>query len=372
MSAAHNGAGAAGAPRRPGRVRRLVLGVLKRIYAAVLIVVIAGVTVMAFRYLFRSMLAPAKAPERITQLPTRLDVATLTTQRSDWAGLELGAAARTPLSHYHRMEGWIQPDRVNNCATSGCHNPLPHAAVKENRAFLNMHATVLHCGVCHFRSDDQRLPLVWYELERGDVVESPALLAALNLIESVPPGGAMAPAQRQTLVDLVDRAARQSGGDAELVGLARRFSIVRLESEQFPQLVAAAAALLPRHLRSEYGAKLAIRDASTGAPILAHPGTERGVEEFQQWLSAGSLTPQLRQEWAEKHHPLRRATPRSCTECHRPQGGLVDFAALGFPPSRVRNLTEARLFEAIERIAGGQPLYLPGFVLPDSEGSDEP
>ncbi|RJP40519.1 MAG: hypothetical protein C4547_02625 [Phycisphaerales bacterium] len=372
MSATGAGDGSAPTRSAAARLGRWLLRAGKRAYAAALIVIIAGVTVMAFRYLVRSILAPTQAPERITQLPTRLGVATLTTQRTDWAGLELGGASRTPLSHYHRLESWIQPDRVNGCATSGCHNPLPHAQVKENRAFLNMHATVLHCGVCHFLADDRRLSLVWYDLQTGNEVEAPALLKALTLIESVPPGGVMELAQRRTLVELVRRACEQSGHSAELTELARQFDIIRPASEQFAELVAVAAGVLARHMRSEYGAKLAIKDPRTGAAILSHPGTARAVEEFLKRTSDEPPQSAARRAMAQRLHPLRRTSPRSCTECHRAGGGLIDFAALGFPPSRIRNLTEARVFEAIERIAAEQPLYLPGFVLPDSEGGDGP
>src|SRR5690606_8055967 len=88
----------------------------------------------------------------------------------------------SPLAHYHRIDSWIEPDPFNDCARSGCHAPLPHARRKEVRAFLNMHATSIHCGVCHFQTDREPLNLGWYDLDHGEVRAEPAILQAYAMI----------------------------------------------------------------------------------------------------------------------------------------------------------------------------------------------
>ena len=69
-------------------------------------------------------------------------------------------------------------------------------------------------------------------------------------------------------------------------------------------------------------------------------------------------------------HTERAADKRHCTDCHTADAGLLDFAKLGYPASRVDALTRPLLMQAIEKIMGGEPLHLPGFVAPGEEAAN--
>ncbi len=361
---------------RPGvllRFARLLGGLLKRLYALAAITVIVWLTYNAFRYLIDSLLIPSRAPAQITALPRRLDEAVLRGRRPEWLGLTAVEHPRGPLSHYHRFDSWIQADPLNDCTRSGCHAPLPHAKRKEVRAFLNMHATTLHCGVCHMESQEVPLPLVWYDLERGRVQNPPALLRALDWLASrVPPAsgdGKAARDQQRQIVALLRQAAQEAGGDAALSRLAEHLHAVRATSPSFERLLASAAETVQRSLRGLYGAKLALRSQTGEHPLLGHPGTESAVQRYlAERDQAGE---ERKRELLAAVHPQRRSEPLTCAACHRDRPSHVDLTALGYPPARVEALTDPAVVRMIEHIAAGQPFSLPQVIEPRS-GSPPP
>lgn len=351
-------------PPRPWIVR-VARSLVLRTYALLLIVLIGWVSWRAFRYLVVSLLLPGGAPPQLTALPKRLDAPLLATQRDEWQGLQSAEHARSPLAHYHRLESWIQPDAGNNCTTSGCHSPLPHAKRKEVRAFLNMHATSIHCGVCHMATDDRPLPLGWYHVRTGHASAPPAVLRALSELFTIRAadgswGGSVE--QRREITALLHAAADETGGSPELATMARHFSSIRLTGPAFAELAAAALEILPRHFRGEYGAKTALLDRTTGAPLLGHPGTSEAIQRYHREQAAA--TPAQREALLAAVHPLRRDVALVCGDCHQREGGLIDFNALGYPESRIDDLVRPVVFQMIEHIAKGQPFYLPQFVSP--------
>lgn len=352
---------------KPGRswIVRAARSLVLRTYALLLIVLIGWVSWRAFRYLVVSLLLPEGAPPQLTALPKRLDTPLLTTYRDEWQGLQSAEHARSPLAHYHRLESWIQPDAGNNCTTSGCHSPLPHAKRKEVRAFLNMHATSMHCGVCHMATEDRPLPLTWYNIRNGQESAPPAVLRALAELQAIRSadgnwGGTVE--QRRTITALLHAAAEETGGAPELVTMARHFSSIRLAGPAFAELAAAALEILPRHFRGEYGAKTALFDRATGAPLLGHPGTAEAIQRFHR--ESPSASPAEREALLTAVHPRRRDVALVCGDCHQREGGLIDFAALGYPEPRIDDLVRPVVFQMIEHIAKGQPFYLPQFVSP--------
>jgi hypothetical protein len=346
------------------RFARLLAGLLKRLYALAAIVVIFWLTYNAFRYLIDSLLIPTRAPGQITALPRRLDEALLRGRRPDWLGLAAVEHPRSPLSHYHRFDTWIQADPMNDCTRSGCHGPLPHAKRKEVRAFLNMHATTLHCGVCHMQSDDVPLPLVWYDLERGRVRNAPALLRSLDWLATrqPPADDAAARAQQRQIVALLRQAAQEAGGDAALSRLAEHLHAVRAASPAFERLLTSATETVQRSLRGLYGAKLALRSQTGGLPLLGHPGTESAVQRYL--VERDQASEERKRELLAAVHPRRRSEPLTCAACHRDHPSHVDLAALGYPPARVEALTDPVVVRMIEHIAQGHPFHLPRVMEP--------
>ena len=75
--------------------------------------------------------------------------------------------------HFHHIGFDIGPDNRSYCVK--CHGDMPHDAVKEIRAFLNMHAFFIACQTCHVKLEDERKSGVfkWYDRATGEIVESP-------------------------------------------------------------------------------------------------------------------------------------------------------------------------------------------------------
>ncbi|MEP0845726.1 MAG: hypothetical protein HRF50_02770 [Phycisphaerae bacterium] len=336
---------------------RLVLWVVKRIYALLLIAIILWLSWKAFEYLLVSLILPTPPPAQVVDIPTRLDRSVLERGPAAFSGVLATENPRLPPAHYHRFDTWFQPDRFNDCTRSGCHAPLPHNARKEDRAFLNMHATSIHCGVCHLRSETTPLKLTWYDLATGRPVAAPALLAAYAWLTERPeraPDG-WTSAEQKEIVGLL----RAAGASPAIAGLADHLAAVRAESEEFARLVGLARDIVPRHFRGEYGAKLALRDGA-GRPRLAHEGTEAAVRRYLE--PDASRNDAERKRLLAEVHPQRREPTLTCTNCHRAEGSLVELHSVGYPPRRVQDLMRPMVMQAIEHIMQGQPFYMPQFM----------
>lgn len=357
-------------PRRSGRllwliprvVARATRRALPRVYAFALILVILWLTFLSIRYLITSLATESGPPAQIIALPTRLDKTVLGESRSAFAALNAAEHPRSPLAHYHRLDSWIRPDSFNDCARAGCHNPLPHSQRKEVRAFLNMHATSIHCGVCHFQIQERPRSLTWYDLTTGESRPPPAILDAYAMVTGPDVATSWKSAdesKQDRLVRLLRRAAEDAGGVSDLAQLADHFEAYRLRSPGFDQLLKEAPDLLPRHFRGEYGAKLAVVGAN-GQILLGHPNTEAAVQE---WLARkDSASKDERERLIKALHPLKRETALTCTDCHTAAGGLVNFSKAGYPPARVDQLTSPIVFRMIEHINAGRPFGLPSVI----------
>ncbi|HVP10210.1 MAG TPA: hypothetical protein VMV94_03380 [Phycisphaerae bacterium] len=348
-----------------GKLLRFLREIGVRVYAVGIVALVCWLSFFALRYLVVTLMFPSKAPPQIIGIPTRLDRELLQTRRSQWPGIEMIANPRTPPAHYHRVDGWIQPDRFNDCTQSGCHLALPHTKRKEVRAFLNMHATSIQCDVCHAQSNVRPLALTWYDLDRGKACDSPAALRAYEFVTSEEGRKQLAEptaAVQKKLVDLLTAASRAADGLYALQQLARHVASVRPTSDAFQKLVEAVRSALPRHFRGEYGAKLALRDPATGRPILKHPETAKAVTEY---LEGGtSLKGAERDALLARIHPQKRAEPLHCTDCHRKDDSLIPFGQIGYPPARQEALTGPTIFQMIQNISAGQPMNLPSFISP--------
>lgn len=356
------------------RAVRGAASLVRRGYAASLIAVIVWATWLAFTYLADSLLVRREAPQQITGLPMRLDESLLRTRRAEFPGLSATQNPRTPPAHYHQLSGWFQPDRFNDCTRGGCHGPLPHTKRKEVRAFLNMHATSIHCGVCHINPAGQppgtnggALPLTWYDLQTGRPRETPALLRAQAWLDGSRQRadlGQLNDADQRTIVEFLRKAAREADSEPQLAQLAEHVAAVRADSDAFPKLLQSAGEIIPRYFRGEYNAKLALAAAGRGGmqPLLGHPGTHDAVRAYLS--NTATVEPAQREALLRAVHPLKRDLPLSCGECHRADGGRVDFAALGYAPPRTEALRGGPIFLMIEHIDSGRAMQMPEFITP--------
>lgn len=363
---------------RKGRLRgawirfRVLLGAIgssaQRIYAAVLIVVIVWLCFLTVRYLVRGLIAPAETPAQIAAVPRQLDESILHGAPRDWLGLSSVENPRAPASHYHRFDSWLQNDPYNDCTRSGCHSPLPHARRKEDRAFLNMHATSIHCGVCHFKDEERPRNVTWYSLASGKPGPRPPLLDAFDWLarwsaarraSSAPIAESdefSTPKAQAELVRMLRRSADEGQAPPQLARVAEDIRAVRAGSPQYERLLGSAEDAVRSALRGSYGSKLAARD-DAGKPMLAHPDTRDAVKD---WLARGqSLERAEREQVLARVHPLRREKALECSECHRADNPRLDFARLGYPAARVQTLVTSRVFEMIQNIRDGRSFYLP-------------
>lgn len=347
-------------------VVRFLWEAIPRAYAVAMVVLISWLTWMAVSYLISSLASDEGPPAQITGLPTRLDRSVQAASRTQFAAIDSAEFPRSPLAHYHRLDSWIQPDRFNDCTRSGCHNPMPHSKRKEVRAFLNMHATSMHCGVCHFDVAQTPRPLTWYDLETGLAAPSPAILQAFDLLTSEKALRQRAnptKADQRRLVALLRRAARAANDLPVLASLADHFAAVHPSSDSFQRLLDEAADTLPKHFRGEYGVKLAIRTESSEEPLLGHPNTDAAIVAY---LAAKDQADGAELEKLLKAvHPLRREKALNCTDCHRGEGSLIDFAQIGYPEARIDLLVNPIIFRMIEHIAAGRSFHLPEVVGPE-------
>lgn len=356
----------------PSLVWRVGRRAVPRAYALLLILLIGWLTVRSVQYLVTSLFRPAAAPAQITELPLRLNEAFLKTERSAWRAVDAAENPRTTPAHYHRIDTWVHPDPYNDCARSGCHGALPHSKRKETRAFLNMHATSLHCGVCHLQSHEKPVSLTWYDLDDGKRRNPPVLLEAYGYLTSkdnAPRLKAPNETVKRRIVDLLLAAAEEADQLPSLTKLAGHFKRVRPGSEAFDKLVQSARESLPRHFRGEYGAKLALSNPASGTPLLGHPETEAAISEFQN--RADSTTGQQLAALIEEVHPLRRKEPLKCLDCHRPDGGVIDFARAGYPAARVESLVHPIVARMIEHLDAGTPFRMPDFIAPSANSATD-
>ena len=349
-----------------------VLEFVKRIWSLGIIALVGYLSFLAIQYLVVTMMFPTEAPDQIVGVPLRLTEDVLSTRRDDWAGLAAVEQARSPIAHYHHIDGWIQPDAVNNCTQSGCHAPLPHSRHKEVRAFLNMHSTSMHCGVCHMKTANQPLATTWYDINTGATHDPPVVLQIYAWLTSAEGKAAFATPTRELQTRLVDDlrlAAEQADQEPGLIELANHFAAVRYDSPAFKQLLEKLEQTLPRKFRGEYNTKIALRGAK-GEPILAHPDSAVAVQKYL--TQADDLSAEQRKATLANVHSAKRATPLQCRQCHTAEGGMLDFAAAGYPPERIKSLTQPMIFNMIANISDGQPFYMPSFIGESGESRPTP
>jgi hypothetical protein len=335
----------------------------KRCYALILVLVVLWLSWQAIAYLVKALMLPARPPSKIVDVPTRLKLSTLMRSQSAAGAAPATPHLRTPLSHYHRLDEGFQADPLNGCTASQCHAPLPHGKNKADRAFLNMHSTSIHCGVCHVRQDQKPLPLVWYDLKTGDPrPQAPAMLQAYAWLTrtSITGTNSFTLNDQAEIVRLLRDAANESYSDADLVSLADHLNAVRVTSAEFNRLVKVTRDALQGHFRGEYGAKLAQRDPRTQKPFLGKSGDARAERDFLARRNV--LSDSEKKALLERIHPPRRNPTLRCKDCHRAEGSLVDLPSLGYPPARIQAISSPQVTSAIDNIVEGQSFYLPDFL----------
>lgn len=66
---------------------------------------------------------------------------------------EIAFSTRDIKSHFHNIDESISIDKQNPSLCFKCHGTYPHSKAKDVRSFLNFHAFIISCEVCHVRKE---------------------------------------------------------------------------------------------------------------------------------------------------------------------------------------------------------------------------
>ena len=333
---------------------------LRRTYSAGLLCVCATICFSSMHFLVTLLLTRQNAPIEIIQIPKRLDAGMLAS--SAWVPAGDGAGAkeppRGPLAHFHQIPKWFQADPGNDCTTSGCHVSLPHGQRIEVRAFLNMHATFLDCAVCHAASTaEAQQQTGWFGLLDREPRGSPAILRLASQLErwgQIAPEDA--PAVNEQIMRLLSAALVDAGENIQLRHWLLRLETTHTQSELWHSIVDDIRRGIHLHNRGEYNAKIGLYAGRRQLGLLTD---EQETTTAQYLAQKDSLSPRDRQPLLDIVHKGVVPQGALCVPCHSLAPTLVDFAVLGYSPSRVAALQSSKIVQQVLKIEQGQPFYLP-------------
>jgi len=207
---------------------------------------------------------------------------------------------------FHHIGFSIQKDQASICVR--CHGNVPHDQSKEIRSFLNMHTFYLACETCHARpaEDEPAFTFRWYDKDSGKVVDNPSAL----------------------------------------VKIEEGFTSLQ-EKRLYP-------------IYGDYGAKVAPGIMKNGEISLLHGPNEMAFAE-RYITEQERLEPEQKSQMKRIIHRKISEEPAQCTDCHREQDNYIPFAELGYPPTRLRELTNVAVVGMIQKY---KQFYIPNFLKP--------
>lgn len=207
---------------------------------------------------------------------------------------------------FHHIGFYVQKDEASVCVR--CHGNVPHASSKELRSFLNMHAFYLACETCHMPPDEDAVAwqFRWYDKETGKSVTNPAALR-------------------------------------EIEDSMRR----KQEKRIYPTY-------------GNYGAKIAPGSDSDGSFRFLHAEKDMAfVERYRR--EQDKLAPEQQSQMKKVIHRGVNKEPLECKQCHNETEQYLPYARLGYPPSRVAELTNTSVVGMIDKY---KEFYIPSFLTP--------
>ena len=344
----------------PGRgPRQLLLGLVKRGYSLAMVGLCVTLCFISMRFLFGILMVRQAAPTEIVEIPKRMTAEALT---ASFAVSEADARAkavppRGPLAHFHEIPDWFQPDPGNNCTVSGCHGPVPHGKRVEVRAFLNMHATFVDCGVCHAAGADQAKDARWLDLADRRSRPAPAMLRLASAYErwgEIEPKDAAS--VNDQLLQLLREALKDSGGSAQLNEWLIRLETMYPGSKPWYALVSSIEEKLRFHAHGEYNAKIGLY---ADGRLLGTPteSQSKAAQEFRSARNAMPETERLRLMTAVHEGVVPKGT--LCMPCHSSPPTRIDFGKLGYPAARAQSLQSSMTVQMILSIEQGKQFNLP-------------
>lgn len=329
--------------------------ILVRLYTFALLSTVAVVCLSAIIYLFKFVFLPAKLPPAFATWQGQLDAASL--RQEHVAGVTTGAG-RAPMSHYHKVDRWFQPDPTNNCTVSGCHSPLPHDPASKIAAFPNLHVTFLDCLVCHEKPGNEALQTHWVSITSAQKQSPPAVLRLIALLEPMPNDKSKDQELHPQIIALLKEMIAASKPDREIEDLLIQIETSVPSSPVWQMSVHELKHRLPGHARGEYVAKVA-RDFSVIDP-------KKLVQQTKTYLASKDAAAKKTIE--KEMHQGMIAKPNACATCHAKEPGILNFTALGYSPARTNTLQTLPLARMVEQIRAGESFQLPKLL---ESGSDK-
>ncbi len=207
---------------------------------------------------------------------------------------------------FHNIGFSIQKDEASVCVR--CHGNVPHDKSKEVRSFLNMHAFYLACETCHALPEEEQgsWRFSWYDKDTGLPTDNP-----------------------RALVEIEDTFLKAEN--------AREYPIY-----------------------GNYGAKVAPGIFKNDQFEFLHgPKDMVFVERFiaeQDLLKA-----EQKSQMKRVIHKKVSKKPMQCEGCHTEDDAYLPLAQLGYPPSRLGELTATA---AVGMINKYKEFYIPDFLKP--------
>ena len=342
---------------------RRILAVLKelvlRCYALAILLVVLWAGYTAVADLVRMVFTPARVPEEYRTWETALPGPHPEIMQIEKLA---GLVPRAPIGHYHAVDRMLPPDLHNGCLTSGCHSTLAHSKRKEIRAFANLHATFLDCGMCHDASISGPTPAMWVDDATGEPCDAPAVLQLMKFLALEAGRVKDQPAEAHPTIETLLGDAVTRSADPLLKYLHAQISTSEPGSPVWRKAVNQLRDELPNHVRGEYGAKLARK--MPAEELKAYH--QRLAELAEPYLAAPKGTAERKRLHEEIHKGILEK-PSACLACHGDEQGRLDFEALGYSPDQAAALRDSAIARQMEQIQQGQPFYLPKLL----EGGNE-
>jgi len=335
--------------------RAAVKTILVRTYALVILTLVLAAGYFSVHYLFRTVFFPPTMPPAMLDWAARLDVAALRSNQTE--GVER-PAPRAPISHYHSVDQWFQPDPGNGCTLSDCHQPLPHDHRAKVPAFANFHTTFLTCQMCHAPPSQRPAAALWVNTDTELPQGSPAILQLVQYLELNADAVESEPASVDASIkDLLAQSIRTIGQDAILDELLAEMQSSEPGSPVWKHAVTELIGELPLHARGEYRAKLAwVADADQRVAQF-----QSLTEQSRQYFAAAPGSAEQRDLHAAIHGTLAGA-PTPCISCHDAQPGMLDFRAVAYSPKQSAFLSRLEIARLMQQIREGQHFYIPNML----------
>ena len=345
---------------------------LRRIYSLGMLILVGALCVTSLKFLTTQLIQPDSRPVEVQRLPLRLDAQSLEVTASearDRTGARERRWERGPLAHFHVIPSWYSADPANTCAEAGCHEALPHGERKEDRAFLNMHATFVDCQICHIEGAAKAVEITWVSMTDRSKREAPAIIRLVAELEVAPASDLPTQkANHDRLEALLVEAVVESHGDAEVRAWLTGVRTARLGTPRYEGALDRIRRQIGMHGHGEYGAKVGL--AAGTARAWSMSADQTAAAERLKVVAAANGEPAEADVDLVHEGVVRSEVP--CTGCHGEDSEIIDFDSLGYSKRHSAALRSSLIARQSKDIEEGRTFYIPTLLGGDESGGPPP